>query len=538
MKIDGNTIIEEQDDASLVIASLGGDRQAFEAIVNRYQRLLCSLAYSSLGSLSESEDVAQEAFVEAWKKLGNLKEPHKLKAWLCGILRFKISHHRRRDARQPLRNAGELDEVLESNEEAIDEAAMKEEEQALLWQALEAVPETYRETLVLYYREHRSVEHVASELDLTEDAVKQRLSRGRKLLQEKMMSFVEGALERSAPRQVFTAGVLAAIVSLAPAAQAAGTGATVAKVGSTFKWATIATFIASISGFISAFFALRANLDQSRTKRERTAVIRATALFLGTAVVFVGGMFGLRQLAVGGYANAGMMAILAQVLVMSFVIIYVVMTHREMKASRALRTAEKQRRPDLFSSSMDRPGSKKREYISRLSLLGFPLVHAKLDMAEVGEKPAVGWVALGHEARGLLFAWGGIAVAPISVGIVAYGVVGLGAIGFGIFGIGTVGIGLLALGASAVGFKAYGSLSATGWESAFSPAFSVAKEAAIGPVAFATEVNNELARSITNLSTLDQSFGMVLGAVAILVIVPVIWWSGAVRKKFRKSVKE
>ncbi len=65
---------------------------------------------------------------------------------------------------------------------------MKEEEQTLLWQALETVPETYRETLVLYYREQRSVEHVANELDLSEDAVKQRLSRGRKLLQEKMMT--------------------------------------------------------------------------------------------------------------------------------------------------------------------------------------------------------------------------------------------------------------------------------------------------------------------------------------------------------------
>jgi hypothetical protein len=114
---------------------------------------------------------------------------------------------------------------------------MKEEEQTLLWQTLEAVPETYRETLILYYREHRSVEQVASELDLSEDAVKQRLSRGRKLLQEKMMKFVEGALERSAPGQVFTAGVLAAMATVAPPAKAAAAGMTAAKVGSAFKWA-------------------------------------------------------------------------------------------------------------------------------------------------------------------------------------------------------------------------------------------------------------------------------------------------------------
>src|SRR5690349_23139089 len=49
----------------------------------------------------------------------------------------------------------------------------------------------------LYYREHRSVEHVAAALDLTEDTVKQRLARGRKILQERVLSFVEGALSRS-----------------------------------------------------------------------------------------------------------------------------------------------------------------------------------------------------------------------------------------------------------------------------------------------------------------------------------------------------
>ena len=53
------------------------------------------------------------------------------------------------------------------------EAAIRKEEQAILWQALERVPELYREPLVLFYREHRSVEGVARALDASEDAVKQ-----------------------------------------------------------------------------------------------------------------------------------------------------------------------------------------------------------------------------------------------------------------------------------------------------------------------------------------------------------------------------
>ena len=540
MKIDKNCIaLEDLDDASLVMACLEGDHQAFGKVVTRYQRLLCSLAYSSLGNLGASEDVAQEAFVEAWKKLGSLREPEKLKSWLCGILKFKVSHHRRKEARQPAHHAGELHEVgiLESNDEPIEDAAMKEEEQALLWQALETVPETYRETLILYYREHRSVELVASELDLSEDAVKQRLSRGRKLLQEKMMKFVEGALSRSAPGQVFTAGVLAALGTVAPPAKAAGAGLAAAKLGTTFKWASIVTFLATASGFISSFFALRANLDQSRTNRERRFVVKNTVAFVAVAVVFIAGLFVLRYLAFVPYGNVGYIAILAQVLVITFVVGYVVLTVRLLKSSRALRTAERLRRPDLFESPDDQPGSRKGEYRSRTTLLGVPLIHARFAMAEEGEPPAIGWIAAGHKAYGLLFAWGGFAVAPISVGIVSCGVVTVGAVGFGLVGMGTVGVGLLAMGAAAIGYKAYASLSAMGWESAFSQGFSIAKQAAVGPIAYAEQVNNEMAASISNLSTVNQTFALILGVMALLVIAPVVWYSRAVRKNFGSRQK-
>ncbi|MDA7633349.1 sigma-70 family RNA polymerase sigma factor [bacterium] len=537
MKIDSiSSTFDALGDASLVADSRGGDRQAFGKIVTRYQRLLCSLAYSSLGSLSESEDVAQEAFVEAWKKLGNLREPEKLKSWLCGILRFKISHHLRKEARQPVRHAGELTEadVLESSDEAIEDVAMREEEQALLWRALDTVPETYRETLILYYREHRSLEHVACELDLSEDAVKQRLSRGRKLLQEKMMHFVEGALTRSAPGPLFTAGVMAALVTTSSSVKAAGAGMAAAKVGSTFKWATLLSVLATGSGLISSFFALRANLDQTRTRRERKAVIKTTVIFIGVALLFVAGMFGLRQIALMPSGNSWFLAILSQVLVVGFIAGYGVMTARLLKGMRALRTAERLRRPDLFASTDDQPGSRKGEYKSRLTFLGLPLFHAKFAMPEEGDKPAVGWVAAGDRAYGLLFAWGGFVVAPISVGIVSIGILSVGAVGFGVVGLGTVGVGLLAIGASAIGYKAYGTMSGLGWESAFSQGFSIAKEAAIGPIAYAEQINNELAASILNLSMADQSFATILGIMAILVIVPVVLYSRAVRAKIRK----
>ena len=62
------------DDADLVGATLAGNRDAFGCIVTRYQSLICSLAYSATGSLGQSEDLAQETFITAWKHLGHLRE--------------------------------------------------------------------------------------------------------------------------------------------------------------------------------------------------------------------------------------------------------------------------------------------------------------------------------------------------------------------------------------------------------------------------------------------------------------------------------
>ena len=101
-------------DNELVQRSLLGDRDAFGQIIVRYQSLICSLAYSATGSLGQSEDLAQETFITAWKRLGHLREQHRLRAWLCGIARNRINNLLRREGREPLRDAEPLDAIRES----------------------------------------------------------------------------------------------------------------------------------------------------------------------------------------------------------------------------------------------------------------------------------------------------------------------------------------------------------------------------------------------------------------------------------------
>ncbi|HVT74194.1 MAG TPA: sigma-70 family RNA polymerase sigma factor [Lacunisphaera sp.] len=255
-------------DADLVHASLAGNRGAFGQIVARYQSLICSLAYSATGSLDRSEDLAQETFLAAWQRLASLHEPSKLRAWLCGIARRLISNAQRQASHEPahLAEAFEPGHEMATSEPSPPEQVVSREEAAILWRALEQIPETYREPLVLFYREQRSVESVAHELDLSADAVKQRLARGRTMLHEQVLALVESTLERSRPGQAFLLGVMAALPVLGPGVVAAS--AVTTKSAASAKsaawltpWGTLLTaqvlwfvsslaFVAGIGGFI------------------------------------------------------------------------------------------------------------------------------------------------------------------------------------------------------------------------------------------------------------------------------------------------
>src|SRR4029077_2123853 len=74
-------------DAELVLAARRGDKRAFVEIVARHQAMVCGIALGILGDFSASEDAAQEAFLTAWRKFGDLRQPERLRVWLGQIAR-------------------------------------------------------------------------------------------------------------------------------------------------------------------------------------------------------------------------------------------------------------------------------------------------------------------------------------------------------------------------------------------------------------------------------------------------------------------
>jgi len=209
------TIGTEKSDGELVQASCRGEHQAFGQLVARYQDLVCAVSYSSTGDHVLSEDVAQETFIAAWRQLAGLRDIGRLRPWLCGIARNlarKARKARRRD--ELVEPEGRDDLIAEGN--PFDQAARGQVER-LVSQALARVPETYREVLVLYYRENQSIREVADALEMSEPAVMQRLSRGRRYLADSMTELVERSLRADRPRRDLVAAVLAAIAVIAVA---------------------------------------------------------------------------------------------------------------------------------------------------------------------------------------------------------------------------------------------------------------------------------------------------------------------------------
>ncbi len=277
-------------DADLVGESLAGNRDAFGQIVSRYQSLICALAYSATGSLSQSQDLAQETFLAAWRQLAGLHEPEKLRGWLCRIARNLACDALRAQGREPSHGGELFEEISEIQSAALQpvEETISNEEAAILWRAIERIPETYRESLVLFYRENQSIETVAASLDLSEDAVKQRLSRGRKLLREEVLAFVAGVLRKTSPGKTFAVGVLAALSWTGTNARAAVVGATTARIGATAK--TGAAFTPAI-GLLpiaaSVHLTMKASVEDAKSPRERQFTVYSFWVFLVTAALLI-----------------------------------------------------------------------------------------------------------------------------------------------------------------------------------------------------------------------------------------------------------
>jgi RNA polymerase sigma factor (sigma-70 family) len=311
MHIDFQTISDSQ----LIQKSRDGDDRAYGELVGRYQLLVCSVAYSSCGDLATSEDLAQEAFIRAWQKLDTLNDVSKFKSWVCTIVRNLARRSRENLTRTPTTNAVSFDSVAElrsSAKEPVEKVVSSETEQ-LVWQALADIPDNYREPMVLFYREEQSVALVAKALDLSQDAVKQRLSRGRKMLQEHLAATVQTVLEDSKPAKAFATAVLVGLSGAKPKAAAAGVVTSAATATGTGMAGTLLVQLAQLP-LVAWLF--KTALDETRSPQERQLMVRHQVKWMAATAVLAAAMFatvpwigGIRPPVLRGLVIPGMLVL-------------------------------------------------------------------------------------------------------------------------------------------------------------------------------------------------------------------------------------
>ncbi len=178
-------------DAELIQATLDGDTAAFGVLVRTYQDRLFNALVHIVRCPEEAQDVVQDAFVQAYTKLGTFKGSSAFYTWLYRIA-FNVSISRRRKRRPSVSLEHGKDEL--GAEPAADELPDRmelKERAAQLNTALEALTEEHRAVLILREMEDCSYEEIAEMLDLPIGTVRSRLHRARMELRDQLKEVMQ-----------------------------------------------------------------------------------------------------------------------------------------------------------------------------------------------------------------------------------------------------------------------------------------------------------------------------------------------------------
>jgi RNA polymerase sigma factor (sigma-70 family) len=187
--------------SDLVAAAREGDAAAFGRIVEAFQRMAHGYAYALLGDFALAEDAAQEAFLQAFRSLGRLRDARAFPGWLKQIVRH-CSSRLRRSLPPP---AVSLDDTTAGLEPAAAPGSFLREYEARnqVQAALRSLPCAQREVTTLFYIDGYSQGEIAAFLDVPVNTVKSRLRVARERLKEATLDMVRDTLKKHTVSDAF-----------------------------------------------------------------------------------------------------------------------------------------------------------------------------------------------------------------------------------------------------------------------------------------------------------------------------------------------
>ncbi len=181
-------------EAEIIAAILAGETQFYHELIRPHERSVYMMALSYMKNEADAEDVAQEAFIKAFRNLSTFRGDAKFSTWLISIT---LNEARNRLRRQGVVRMQSLDEppdedgavspaLLRDWREIPSEAVEREEVRTLIKKAVELLPEIYKQVFLLRDVEEMDVNETAQTLSISISNVKVRLHRARMMLQKEL----------------------------------------------------------------------------------------------------------------------------------------------------------------------------------------------------------------------------------------------------------------------------------------------------------------------------------------------------------------
>ena len=186
--------VTELDD--LIIQVCAGNIDAFAPVVQHFQDMAVGYGYAILHDWQLAEDAAQEAFINAYLDLANLREPKAFPGWFRRIVFKQIDRIKRK--RRPLASLDQLSPMSDTHLEPSANFQRKESQDEVL-RAIHALPPEQCEVVTLYYINEYSYKEISAFLDLPSSTVKMRLYHARQRLKEQLLTRIAANLSDNRP---------------------------------------------------------------------------------------------------------------------------------------------------------------------------------------------------------------------------------------------------------------------------------------------------------------------------------------------------
>ena len=177
-----------ENDVQLIHRILSGDEQAFSTLVRKYQKSVHALAWRKIGDFHIAEEIAQDAFLQAYKNLATLRNPNQFAGWLYVIANnlCKRWHQKQKLSTRSLEGTP-MTEIenssykrYESEQREVEAAERRHE---IVKELLETLPESERTVVTLHYLGEMTAQEISKFLGVSVNTIKSRIRRARERLQ-------------------------------------------------------------------------------------------------------------------------------------------------------------------------------------------------------------------------------------------------------------------------------------------------------------------------------------------------------------------